>query len=57
MGWQYRRSFGLGRRGRVNLSKSGLSVSRRFGPLSVNSRGRASLRLSKGLRYTFRLFK
>lgn len=38
-----------------NISKSGVSVSKRVGPVTVNSRGRVSVRLFKGL--SFRWFK
>jgi hypothetical protein len=56
MGLTYRKSIRVGR-SRVNLSRSGASVSRRFGRLNLNSRGRGSVRLGKGLRWTFRLFR
>ncbi len=51
MGFVFRRSFGLGRGTRLNVSKRGLSVSKRLGRLSVNSRGGYSVRLMKGLSY------
>jgi hypothetical protein len=35
----------LGRRSRINYGTGGASVSYRLGPLTVNSRGRVSLRL------------
>lgn len=35
----------------LNVSKSGASVSKKVGPLTVNSRGRVTLRLGKGLRF------
>jgi len=57
MGFVFRRSLGLGRRSRLNLSKSGASVSSRRGPLTVSSRGRGSLRLGRGMSYRFRLWK
>ncbi|MEZ2122908.1 MULTISPECIES: DUF4236 domain-containing protein [unclassified Corynebacterium] len=51
MGLNYRRRTSLGKKTWLNLSKSGASVSRRFGPLTVNSRGRISLRLPGGLNW------
>jgi len=56
VGLVYRRSLRLGK-SRINLSRSGASLSRGMGPVSVNSRGRGSIRLVKGLRWTFRLFR
>jgi hypothetical protein len=35
----------LGKRSRLNLSKPGASVSQRSGPVTINSRRRASIRL------------
>jgi hypothetical protein len=55
VGLQIRRSFRLGRSNRVNLSRSGFSLSKRAGRLSLNSRGRGSIRLGKGIRWTFKL--
>lgn len=53
MGFYVRRQKKVGKNGRVNLSKSGLSYSHKFGPVTVNSRGRVTLRLGKG--FGFRL--
>ena len=55
MGLQIRRSFRLGRSNRVNLSRSGISLSKRAGRMTLNSRGRGSIRLGKGIRWTFKL--
>lgn len=44
-----RRSKRAGRKGRVHMSKSGLSYSHRFGPLTLNTRGRGSVRLGRGI--------
>jgi hypothetical protein len=38
---------------RVNLSKTGASVSERVGPVTVNSRGRGSIRILPGLSFRF----
>lgn len=53
MGFYYRQRVRLGKTVRLNLSKRGASLSSRIGPLTVNSRGRVTMRLAKGL--TWRL--
>lgn len=49
MGLVFRRTKRLGRRTRLNVSKTGVSVSHRRGPVTVNSRGRISIRLGRGI--------
>ena len=51
----WRRSLRLGRRSRLNLSRSGVSLSHRRGPVTVNTRGRGSLRLPFGFSFRFKL--
>jgi hypothetical protein len=51
----WRRTLRAGRRSRLNLSRSGASLSHRRGPLTLNSRGRGSLRLPFGLSFRFKL--
>jgi hypothetical protein len=51
MGWSYRKSVRAGKGRRVNVSKSGASISQTVGPVTVNTRGRFSIRLFKGLSY------
>jgi hypothetical protein len=53
MGFYIRRRRRLGRSSWVNLSKSGVSVSKRVGPVTVNSRGRVRVRLFKGVGWRF----
>ncbi|MBT1002215.1 DUF4236 domain-containing protein [Paenarthrobacter sp. DKR-5] len=53
MGLIFRRTKKLGKNTKLNFSKSGVSVSRKAGPVTVNSRGRITIRLGKGL--TWRL--
>jgi hypothetical protein len=53
MGFVFRKSFGLGRGTRLNLSKRGASVSQRLGRLTVNSRGGGSFRILPGLSFRF----
>ena len=55
MGFSYRRQKRFGRN-TLNLSKRGASVSRRAGRLTVNSRGRGSVRLAKGLSFRFKFW-
>jgi len=57
MGFVLRRSLVLGRRRRLNVSRSGASVSQRLGRLTINSRGKGSIRLLPGLSYRFKLWK
>jgi hypothetical protein len=57
MGLQYRKTKSLGNGSRLNVSASrrgpGMSVSQRVGPLTLNSRGRGSLRIAPGLSFRF----
>lgn len=55
MGLIFRRRVKLGKSTSswLNLSKSGVSASKRVGPVTVNSRGRVTVRLGKGI--SFRL--
>ncbi len=53
MGLVFRRTIRLGRGSRLNVSKSGLSLSKRLGRLTVNSRGRGAVRLGKGWTWRF----
>jgi Protein of unknown function (DUF4236) len=53
MGFVFRKSFGLGRGTRLNLSNRGASVSKRIGRLTLNSRGTGSIRLLPGLSFRF----
>lgn len=46
---QLRRSFRGPLGSRVTASRSGVSVSRRFGPLTISSRGRVTLRILPGV--------
>ena len=39
----------------VRLSKSGVSASQKMGPLTVNSRGKATLTLAKGVSFRFKI--
>lgn len=49
MGFIFRKSIRAGRGTRVNVSKTGVSASKRVGRVTVSSRGRVSVRLFPGL--------
>jgi|GEM_PF-881930 len=51
MAIRYRRRIRLGKHAWVNVSKSGVSVSAKTGPVTLNSRGTESVHLAKGLTY------
>ena len=51
----WRRSLRLSKRFRLNLSRSGASLSHRLGPVTINSRRRGSIRLPFGVSYRFKL--
>lgn len=51
MGIFFRKRTKLGKDSWLNWSKSGVSGSKRFGPVTINSRGGFSIRLGKGLNY------
>jgi len=55
VGIQYRKRVQVGRKTAANLSTSGVSLSRSAGPVTLNSRGRASVRVAPG--WSFRLGK
>lgn len=45
----FRRRVRMGRGSWLNLSRSGVSVSKRVGRVTVNSRGRVFVRLGRGV--------
>ena len=54
MGLIFRKSFRGPRGTRIHASKSGVSISRRFGPFTVSSRGHLTLRILPGV--SWRIF-
>lgn len=57
MGLIFRRRLRVDDDTHVNVSGSGLSLTRRLGPVTVNTRGQGTLRLGvKGLAWKFRLW-
>jgi hypothetical protein len=55
VGFTYRRRRRLGRSTFLNMSRSGVSVSKRIGRMTVSSRGRGSIRLGRGFSWRFKL--
>ncbi|MEV8028482.1 DUF4236 domain-containing protein [Cellulosimicrobium funkei] len=53
MGLIFNRRKKIGKRTTANISKKGVSLSHKAGPLTVSSKGKASVRLGKGLRFKF----
>ena len=51
MGIFFRKRTKLGKDSWLNWSKTGVSGSKRIGPVTINSRGVFSVRLGKGLNY------
>lgn len=49
MGLIIRKRVRTGRNSWANVSKSGVSLSRKAGPVTMNSRGQVRLRLGKGM--------
>lgn len=48
MTFTFRKRRRIGRRASLNVSKGGLSVSRRMGPVTVSPRGSVFVRLARG---------
>ena len=55
MGLIFRKRKPLGGGATLNLSKSGASVSKRVGRVTVNSRGQARVRLIPGVSWRFKI--
>lgn len=53
VGLSFRKTIQLGKKTRLNVYKSGISASRKAGPVTINSPGRVTIRLGNGL--TWRL--
>lgn len=51
MALRIRKSVGVAKGVHLNLSKSGVSVSQKVGPVTVNSRGRVSTHVAPGMTY------
>jgi len=51
MPFYFRKTASLGRGTRLNVSKTGASVSQRVGRVTFNSRGRVSVRVMPGLSF------
>ena len=55
MGFTFQRRKKITNGTNLNVSKSGASVSKKKGPVTMNSRGRGSVRVAKGLSFRFKL--
>lgn len=55
MGLVFRKTKRVSNGTALNASKSGVSASKRVGPVSVSTRGRGSVKLGKGLGFRFKL--
>lgn len=51
--FRFNRRKKIGKGTSLNLSKSGASISKKLGPVTLNSRGKGSLRLGKGKSFRF----
>lgn len=51
MGLSFRKRISLGNGTHLNISKSGVSLSKKVGPLTLNSRGNATVNLGNGVVY------
>lgn len=51
MGFRIQKRKSLGKGASMNLSKSGASVSKKVAGVTVNSRGKGSVRVAKGVSY------
>lgn len=52
MGFRVNRRISLGKNVRVNIGKKGVSTSVKIGPVTVNSSGRKTIHVAKGVSYT-----
>ena len=57
MGFKFRKTIKLGKNTKANISKSGVSVTKKIGPITLNSKGKGSINFGKGLSYGFNLKK
>jgi hypothetical protein len=55
MGLIFRKRITTGRGSALNVSKSGVSASKRVGRVTLNSRGTGRVRIAKGLSFRFKL--
>lgn len=53
MGLRIQRRVKIGKKTHLNVSNSGVSGSVKIGRLTLNSRGRNSIRIAKGLSFKF----
>ena len=54
MGIKFHKSIKLPLGITLHISKTGMSLSKRIGPVTVNSKGKATINLGHGLRYEYK---
>jgi hypothetical protein len=55
MGLIFRKRIRTGRGSALNVSRAGVSASKRLGRVTLSSRGRGSVRIAKGLSFRFKI--
>lgn len=53
MGLRIQRKVKVGKKSHINISNSGASASVKIGRVTLNSRGRNSIRIAKGISFKF----
>ena len=54
MGINFKKIINLTNNIKANISKKGVSFTGKFGPITLNSKGRGSIKLGKGINHTFK---
>ena len=54
MGINFRKTISLTKNIKANISKKGVSFTGKFGPITLNSKGKGSIKLGKGINHTFK---
>lgn len=55
MGFSFTKRHRVGKNTHVNASKSGVSLSRKAGPVTINSRGRVTVNFGHGMKWRSKL--
>ena len=54
MGTNFRKTISLTKNIKANISKKGVSFTGKFGPITLNSKGKGSITLGQGINHTFK---
>jgi hypothetical protein len=54
VGTNFRKTISLTKNIKANISKKGVSFTGKFGPITLNSKGKGSIKLGKGINHTFK---